>query len=115
MISRLEIDSALSSKWFCDNNMKLNEDKCHLITIGTNHVAAISINIGSSTIHESNQEKLFGVIIDNRLTFKDHISNLCKKVSNTVYALSPISHLLDQDKLRILMRVFICSQFQYCP
>ena len=62
VISRLEIDSALSSNWFYDNYMKLNEDKCHLITLGTNHADAISIKIGSSTIHESNQEKLLGAI-----------------------------------------------------
>ena len=95
--------------------MKLNEDKYHLITLGTNHEDAISIKIGSSTIHESNQVKLLGIIIDNKLTFEDHISNLCKKVSNKLYALSRISHLLDQEKLRILMRAFIYSQFQYCP
>ena len=29
----------------------------------THHADAISIKIGSSTIHESNQEKLLGVII----------------------------------------------------
>ena len=96
VISRLETDSAMSSKWFYDNYMKLNEDKCHLITLGTNHADVISIKIGSSTIHESNQEKLLGVIIENKLTFEDHIRNLCKKVSNKLYALSRISHLLDQ-------------------
>ena len=82
LISRLESDSALSSKWFHDNYMKLNEDKCHLITLSTNHADAISVKIGSSTIHESDQKELLGVIIDNKLTFEDHISNLCKKVSN---------------------------------
>jgi len=61
VISRLEIDSAVSSKWFYDIYMNLNEEKCHLITLGTNHADAISIKIGSSTIHESNQEKLLGV------------------------------------------------------
>ena len=95
VISRLEIDSALSSKWFYDNYMKPNEDKCHLITLGANHADAISTKIGSSTIDESNQEKLLGVIIDNKLTFEDYLSNLCKKVSNKLYALSRISHLLD--------------------
>ena len=47
VISRLETDSAMSSKWFYDNYMKLNEDKCHLITLGTNHAYLISIKIGS--------------------------------------------------------------------
>ena len=112
VISRLEIDSALSSKWFHDNYMRLNIDKCHLIT---NHADEISIKICSSTIHESNQDELLGVIIDNKLTFEDHIRNLCKKVSNKLYALSRISHLLDHEKLRILMRAFIYSQFQYFP
>ena len=115
VISRLEIDSALSSKWFCDNYMELNEDKYHLITIGTNHADAVSIKICSSTIHESNQEELLGVIIDNKLTFEDHIRNLCKMVSNKLYVLSRISHILDQYKLRTLMRAFIFSHFQYCP
>ena len=94
--------------------MKLNEDECHLITLGANHADAISIKIGRSTIHESNLEKLLGVRIDNKLTFEDHIRTLCKKVSNKLYALSRISHLLDQEILRILMRAFIYSQFQYC-
>ena len=61
VISRLEHDSALASKWFCDNCMNLNEGKCHLITLGTNHTNTISIKIGISTVHESNQEKLLGV------------------------------------------------------
>ena len=113
VISRLEIGTAVSSKLFYDNYMKLIEDKCHLITLGTIHADAISIKIGSSTIHESNQEKLLGVKIDNKLSFEDHIRNLCKKVSNKLYALSLISHLLHQEKLRILMRAFIHSQFQY--
>ena len=104
VISKLEIDLALSSKWFYDNYMKLNEGRCHLVSIGTNHADAISIKIGSSTI--------LGVIIDKKLTFEDHICNLCKKVSNKLYALSPISHLLDQEELSILMRAFIYSHFQ---
>ena len=59
----LEIDSALSNKWFSDNYMKLNEEKCHLITLGINRVDAISIKADSFTVHESNQEKLLGFII----------------------------------------------------
>ena len=53
-ISRLEIDSALSSKCFCDNYMKLNENKYHLVTLGTHHADTISVTVGSSTIRKSN-------------------------------------------------------------
>ena len=75
----------------------------------------MSIKVGSSTVQEINQEILLCVLIDNRHTFEEHISNLCQKVSNKLYALSRISHLMDQNKLRVLTRAFINSQFQYFP
>ena len=34
VVARLELDSAHAIKWFSDNYMKLNEDKCHLLTFG---------------------------------------------------------------------------------
>ena len=89
--------------------MKLNEDKCHLLALGTSHADAILVKIGNSPIQKSKQEKLLGVIIDNKLTTENHISKLCKKVSNKLYEVSGISHLLDQEKLRILMRAFMYS------
>ena len=43
-------------------------------TLGTNHADAISIKTGISSMHESNKEKLLGVIFDNKFTFEEHIS-----------------------------------------
>ena len=36
-IRRLEQDSLLAIKWFDNNNMKLNEDKCHFLVSGFQH------------------------------------------------------------------------------
>ena len=33
-IKRLEHDSLLAIEWFQNNNMKLNQDKCHLLVTG---------------------------------------------------------------------------------
>ena len=54
-------------------------------------------------------------MIDKRLNFETHISKLCKKAGNKVFALARISGYMDSNKLRILMRAFVISQFQYCP
>ena len=115
VVARLEIDSAHAIKWFSDNYMKLNEDKCHLLTFGNMSSDSVSVKIGSSTIANSTEEKLLGVTLDSKLTFEQHVSNLCQKVSNKLYALSRIAHYMDQAKLRMLMTSFINSQFQYCP
>ena len=54
-------------------------------------------------------------MIDNRHNFESHISKLCKKAGNKLSALERISGYMDSNKLRILMRAFVISQFQYCP
>ena len=60
---------------------------------------SVSVKIGSSTIANSTEEKLLGVTLDSKLTFEQHVSNLCQKVSNKLYALSRIAHYMDQAKL----------------
>ena len=34
LIKRLEHDSFMAIEWFENNNMKLNQDKCHLLVSG---------------------------------------------------------------------------------
>ena len=59
--------------------------------------------------------KLLGITIDKKLNFSEHISKLCKKVSSKLHALARISNFMYNDKLRLLMKSFIESQFSYCP
>ena len=53
-------------------------------------------------------------MIDKKLTFETHINKLCKKAGNKLFALSRLSPYMNSNKLRILMRAFVTSQFQYC-
>ena len=73
------------------------------------------LRIGSADVVNSSEEKQLGVQIDSKLSFDNHVSKLCQKASNKLYALARISPYMDQRKLRTPMRVFITSQFQYCP
>ena len=59
--------------------------------------------------------KLLGINIDNKLCFNEHISEICKKVTLKLHALSRISHFLSTEKLRTVMKAFIESQFEYFP
>ena len=65
--------------------MKANADKCHLL-ITTNEERNISI--GREKIQNSKTEKLFGVTVDNKLSFTKHIHKLCDKVSQKLNALT---------------------------
>ena len=98
--------------WFKINEMKPNCDKCHLIIANTNQV---SVNIDMEVIDSSNSVELLDVEIDNKLNFNDHVSCVCKKGNQKLFALARISKYLSHNKLKLLMKTFIESQFNYCP
>ena len=75
----------------------------------------ISLNIDQQLITGSNSVKLLGITIDNKLSFDEHISKLCKKASLKLPALSRVSSYLITDKLKVILKAFIESQFGYCP
>ena len=115
VISRLENDSKITIEWFGNNYIKLNENKCHFMVFGERTNEDLSINIGSCAVNNSKEEKLLGILIDTNLSFEKHISNICQKAGNKLFALSRMSTYLSTDKLKLLMRAFVTSQFQYCP
>ena len=114
VLRRLEHDSLLAIEWFQNNNMKLNEGKCHFLVSGFKH-EAIWINIREEMIWESKEEKLLGVSIDKDLNFTSHVSNICTQAGQKLAAISRIAKFMSLEKRKLLITSFFDSQFEYCP
>ena len=114
LLHNLESDAASAVMWFDANYMKLNQSKCHFI-IASHSSEHMWINVGGQIIWESNQEKLLGSTIDKNIKFDKHLTNICKKASAKVTALSRLVKIVPLEKKKILMNSFITSQFSYCP
>ena len=112
LLETLEKETNILLEWFNFNEMKSNTDKCHLIIVNNQDK---SIKIGKDVITSETRVKLLGVTIDNKLNFNEHVDNICKKANNKLHALARIAKYLSPEKLRILMKTFIESQFNYCP
>ena len=112
LLQVLQIETSEVLKWFRINEMKPNDDKCHLLVAKNSNVSVI---FGNETIEASTSVELLGIKIDNNLDLNEHVSNLCKKGSQKLHALARISRYLSRDKLKIIMKTFIQSQFNYCP
>ena len=56
-----------------------------------------------------------GIIIDNKLNFAEHVTKIYKKANTKLHALARIAKYMDHEKLRLIMKTFIESQFNYCP
>ena len=112
MLKTQEQDTTLILDWFKVNEMKSNDDQCHLIVCNQNDV---SITLGRENIEESSSVDLLGVNIYTYLNSNEHVTNLCKKANQKLQALARISKYLNEDKLKILMKTFTQSQFNYSP
>ena len=117
LLKTLEAETCAVLNWFKINEMKSNNDKCHQIVSNTNNVSYIStsyIYLGNEFIESEESVNLLGVKIDNTLSFDGHVTNLLKKANQTLHALMRISKFLREDKLKLIMRIFIESQYNYC-
>ena len=113
MTHTLQTDSQILLDWFNFNYFKLNADKCKFLV--SNKEGDLSLDIDNEIIFCQKFVKLLGVKIDNKLNFHEHVSSICKKISQKIHALARVSNFMHQDKLRLVMKAFIESQFSYCP
>ena len=110
------IKSFLSlQKWFYDNYMVLNQGKCCYMSFGSNPDKSDLILEDSTKIPSAEEYAILGVTIDNRLTFNNHLKNLCKKIANKLNALTRIAPYLDHNQLRLIYNSFFKGQLSYCP
>ena len=101
------------SEWFANNGLKANPHKFHLIlNVNRND---IFIEIQQFKILNSNAQKLLGIKVDNKLSFDDHVRDLCNKASQKLHALAGIAHYMQTFKKRTIMKAVINSQFGHCP
>ena len=94
--------------------MKLNQGKCHLLVSGHKH-ETVWARIGETKIWESNNQRQLCVVIDRRLNVDEYVCDLCKEASRKLSVLSRLSNYVIFEKRKILLKVFVESQFGYCP
>ena len=112
VISELQAISTKVFNWFGNNHMKANPGKCHLL-LSTKSPEVVSID--GIQITSSTAEILLGNTIDSELNFDNHISAICNKVDRKINALGRIANYMSLEKRRIAVKIFIESQFNYCP
>ena len=79
-------------EWFENNLWKSNADKCHLLVSSSD---AVIVTVSEYGIRNSECEKLLGVKFNNNLTFEKHVSDICRKASRKIYALTRIAPYMD--------------------
>ena len=95
VVTKLKKETLSLFKWFSDNQMKANPDKCHLLI---NRDCKQEIEISNISIKNSKYEKLLGITIDQKMNFNMHVVDLCKKASRKMHVLSRITPYMNLSK-----------------
>ena len=73
------------------------------------------MNICNEKIASTCSEKCWGIKIDNKVTFEEHVAGLCKKTSKKTSAVARILSLMRFEQRKRNINLFMTSHSSYCP
>ena len=102
--------------WCEVNRLVLNPGKCQVITFSRKHIP-ISFNyqLGDTLVQRVDHVKDLGVILDSKLTFKQHISFITAKASRQLGLMIRMTrHFTDIYCMKTLYCSLVRSSLEYC-
>ena len=127
LVNSIQSEANRSCDWLRDNNMCVAGHKSKLIVVGTSALKnnqlgneEISISVDGQQIKESPSERLLGVVINNKMTWNDHIygdsknPGLINQLSQRLGLLKKISNIASKRKLRMIANGLFYSKLAYC-
>ncbi len=93
------------SSWMMDHHLQLNLAKTELLVFSANPSLHhnFSIQLGSSTITPSRTARNLGVVIDDQLSFTDHIATTARSCRFALYNIRKIRPFLSEQAAQLLV------------
>ena len=110
----LQTDVTNTTKWFDANGFKVNHDKFQCMAFGKLS-DYIQFKVHETTIIPSKSVKILGIMIDDKLNFHEHVSDICKKAARQLNVLKRLHKHLNLDSRLAIFRCYILANFNYCP
>jgi hypothetical protein len=93
-----------AKQWFLMNKMTLNEKK----------TAQLHFTLKSFTCNDAtNHEKFLGVVIDSKLTWNEHISEVANKLSRQIYLFRSLNQIVSNETLKCVYYAHFQSIMNY--
>jgi hypothetical protein len=104
--------------WFVANSLCLNESKTDFIIFGSKHLLktlpAVTLKIGSVSIHPSPQLRSLGVLLDCNLSMSEHVEYTCRIAFAFLRNISRIRRSLSRDTCLAAAHALVLSRTNYC-
>ena len=101
-------------RWFKGNRLVLNANKTNCMLINNVNVESLSpVIIDDTPINWVDKIKFLGVIIDNKLNFKEHVNTISSRISRSIGVIRRINNQLTNSVLLKLYYSLIYSHMTY--
>ena len=115
MYAKMRSDLKLVMDWFCSNKLLINVKKTKMMLISRKkeNTYPKCIEMSGVYIERVSNFKLLGIVIDERLSWSDHVSGLLKKIESGIFALNSTKNLLPTFVKRQIYHSFVYSHLNY--
>ena len=108
-------DLQLVSEWLTANCLTLNIGKTYFVIFSTREIPNdIQIQIGHQTIERHSSGKFLGVILDEKLTFGEHLTIVTSKVSKIVGLFYNLKNKFPLTVIHKLYYSLVYPHLNYC-
>ena len=115
MVKNLKHNLNILLKWFRINSLQANPGKFQFMILGKKKRNSAKLIINTTEVEESKKVVLLVITINNFLTFKEHIDNLCRTANYRLHASRRIRKYLSLETAKLLCNAFMNIQFNYAP
>ena len=109
IIDSLSHESTNLSKWFYNNFMVLNPDKCSFRLLGVDDSLQTNLICCDEILKNAKQEQVLGVTLDSKLNFATYILNITKNANKKFNALTRVQKYFTTDQKKLVFSSFIKS------
>ena len=104
------------STWMKDHHLQLNLSKTELLLIPAKESICHNINLkmDSATVAPNKVAKNLGVMIDDHLSFSNHIASVARSCRFMLYNIQKIRPYLTQHAAQLLVQAMVISRLDYC-
>ena len=128
LVTKIQKEADRSADWVTDNKLVCSGQKTKLLIMGTAALRqsritskniTFKITVAGHEVMETESEKLLGMIINNRLTWHDHLygneehTGLVTKLSQRAGIICKLSHMMPKDRLRTIAEGIFFSILTY--
>ena len=105
--------------WLKANKLSLNTLKTEFMFFGSSKrlkdtTNLIALRVGDKLIRRMEKVKYIGVILDEQLTWGDHIDYISTKIKRNIGAIKRIRNSLPKEYLEMLYKTIVEPHFRYC-